>query len=119
MRQTLKERLIGANSAIITFITEELFALNKDIVEAAKDGDEIRWDVEKTKVETLENFCSVLRQNFPQKYLTFSIDLSPRYIPNVGEVRQYTAKIGAFGGNCGAYLEEFDEDLKGETKTKR
>ncbi len=113
MRQTLKERLIGANDAIITFITDELYALNKDIVKAAKDGDEIRWDVERTKIETLENFCSILRHRFPHETMTFSITLSPRYVPNVGEVRQYTARIGAFGGNCGAYLEEFDEELKG------
>ena len=62
MREVVK-MITDTNMAIKKFIVKQLTDLNREIVEAAEDGDIIRKDIIDTKIETLEELCDAL-QNF-------------------------------------------------------
>ena len=58
------------NNAITNFIVKQLSDLNREIVEAAEDGDVIRNDIIQTKIDTLEELCEVIQDSY------FSIKIS-------------------------------------------
>lgn len=101
MRQTLKRTVGGIRS----FLYEELATLNNEIIEAAKDGDIIREDVESTKIKTLENLCFWVRtMGISARIESSEIWDFPLNIDGVGAVRQYTLIFDGRAIVCSAYL---------------
>ena len=86
MRQTLK----GTKAALCQYLVRELSVLNREIVNAAMDGDVLRRDIIETKIDTLSDMYSYLyscgiRFCIHSNYIKAEIDLD-----GVSEIPQYT-----------------------------
>ena len=86
MRQTLK----GTKAALCQYLVRELSVLNREIVNAAMDGDVLRRDIIETKIDTLSDMYSYLyscgiRFCIHSNYIKAEIDLD-----GVLEIPQYT-----------------------------
>lgn len=56
MRQTLK----GTKTALCQYLVRQLSTLNREIIDAARDGDVLRRDVIETKIDTLDDIGTYL-----------------------------------------------------------
>lgn len=56
MKQTLK----GTKAALCDYLVRQLSVLNREIIDAARDGDVLRRDIIETKIDTLADMYSYL-----------------------------------------------------------